>query len=152
MSRLTLTYKDFSREKSTVEMLLAEPAAGGANLDAVVASAAAVVAAIEDVSVCILAKESISFNETVEVGDAPAGAFRELGLRVFWSDTTAETMGHFTIPGPDPTGAWNQVGTDEVNYSDADIAALIVVLEANVLSPDGNPIEIGKIVTVGRRN
>jgi hypothetical protein len=100
----------------------------------------------------VLAKESIVINEAKEVGDASAGAFRELGLRVFWADTTAEIVGHFTIPCPDPTGGWLQAGTDEVVYADAAIVALIAAIEANVLSPQGNSVEVGRIVLVGRRN
>lgn len=152
MGRMILTYRDFSREMSSVELLVAEPSAGGADFDAVVASVATVTAAIEALSIGMLAKESLVINESKEVGDAGAGAKRELGLRVFWSDTTEETIGHFTIPAPDPTGAWLQVGTDEVDYADADIAALITALEANVYSPDGNLINVRKIVEVGRRN
>ena len=152
MSRLVLSYKDFSREMSTMELLLAEPSAGGADFDTVIASAATVVAAIETVSVGMLAKQSLSINETTEVGDAAAGSKRELGLRIFWADTVAETVGHFTLPSPDPTGAWLQVGLDEVNPAETDIAALITALEANVLSPDGNAINVSRIVEVGRRS
>lgn len=152
MSRLTLTYRDFSREMSSVELLLDEPSAGGADFDAVLASAAAVTAAIETISVGMLAKEGLVINESKEVGDPSAGAYRELGMRVFWADTTAEVVGHFTIPCPDPTGGWLEVGSDEVDYGDASIIALISAIEADVLSPAGNAIDVGKIVLVGRRN
>lgn len=152
MSRFVLTFRDYSREMSTVEMLLPDISAGGADYDALVTAAAAVAAAVETVSVGVLAKESIVINEAREVGDASAGSKRELGLRVFWADTTAETVGHFTIPSPDPVGAWLIAGTDMVDHSETDIAALIVALEANVLSPEGNSIEISRIVEVGRSN
>jgi hypothetical protein len=152
MSRLTLTYRDYSREMSTVEMLLAEPSAGGADFDAVIAAAAAVTAAIDAISTGMLAREGLFINESKEVGDAAPGSKRELGLRVFWADTTAETVGHFTIPSPDPTGAWLQVGTDEVDVTDPLISALITAVEANVYSPDGNLVNVSKIVEVGRRN
>jgi hypothetical protein len=152
MSRLVLSYRDFSRETSSIELLIAEPSAGGADFDAVLSDAADLVAAIDDITVCTKAREYLAINESKEVGDPSAGAKRELGLRVFWADTTAETVGHFTIPGPDPTGAWLQVGTDEVDATDADIAALIVAVEANVYSPDGNLVNVSRIVEVGRRN
>lgn len=152
MSRLTLTYRDFSRELSTVELLMAEPSAGGADFDAVIADVAEVVAAIAAVSVGVLAREGLFINEDKEIGDAAAGSKRELGLRVFWADTTAETRGHFTIPCPDPTGAWLVVGSDEVDVDDTDIDTLIDALETNVYSPDGNLIAVSKIVEVGRRN
>jgi hypothetical protein len=152
MSRLTLTYRDYSREMSSLEVLIDEPSAGGADFDAVVASAAAVTAAVETISVGMLAREGIFFNESKEVGDPGAGAYRELGMRVFWADTTAEIVGHFTIPCPDPAGGWLEVGSDEVDYADASIVALIAAVEANVLSPQGNAVDVGKIVIVGRRN
>lgn len=152
MSRLVLTYRDFSREMSSIEMLMAEPTAGGADFDAVIAAVAAVTAAVETISTGVLAKESLAINEAKEVGDALAGSKRELGLRVFWADTTAETLGHFTIPSPDPTGGWLLVGTDEVDYAHAAIVALVSAVEANVYSPQGNLINVTKIVEVGRRN
>ena len=152
MSRLLLSYRDFSREMSSVEMLLAEPSAGGADFDAVIAGAAAVTAAIETISIGMLAKEGLVINESKEVGDAGAGAKRELGLRVFWADTTAETVGHFTIPAPNPTGAWLVLGTDEVDPTDTDIAALITAVELYVYSPQGNLVDVSKVVEVGRRN
>jgi hypothetical protein len=152
MSRLVLTFKDFSREKSTLELLMPEVTAGGADYDALLVSMQDVITALEAVSVGVISKESLSIVEATEVGDAPAGSKRELGLRVFWADTTAETVGHFTIPCPDPTGAWLVVGTDEVDVTDTDIDALIDELETNVYSPDGNLIAVSKIVEVGRRN
>ena len=146
MARMVLTYRDFSREMSSVEMLVAEPSAGGADFDAVIAGVAAVTAAVETISIGVLAKESVSINESKEVGDAGAGAKRELGLRVFWADTTAESVGHFTIPCPNPTGGWLQLGTDDVDLTDASIVALISALEANCYSPQGNLIVVSKIV------
>ena len=152
MSRMTLSYKDFKRKIGTCEFLLPGITAGGADYDALVTAGAAMVTAIEAISVGMLHKEQIAINEAVEVGDAAAGAKREIGLRVFWADTTAETVGHFTIPAPDPEGAWLQVGTDIVDVSDSDIAALITAVNANVLSPDGNAVAVSRIVEVGRRS
>jgi hypothetical protein len=151
MSRMTLSYKDYKRKVGTCDFLLPDITAGGADYDALVTAAAAMVAAIETLNVGILTKEQIAINEAVEVGDAAIGAKRQLGLRVFWADTTAETVGHFTIPSPDPEGAWLQVGTDIVDVNDSDIAALITAVNANVLSPDGNAVNVSRIVEVGRR-
>lgn len=152
MATLNVTFKDYSREMSTVAVNVAEASAGGADYDALVAKLAGFIGVLDDLSIGVVAKESITIAADKEVGDATAGAKRELGLRVFWSDTTAETQGHFTIPCPDPTGAWLQVGTDEVDYADADVAAFVTWAEANILSPDGNAIEVSKIMEVGRRN
>ena len=152
MARMVLSYRDFSREISTVEMLIAEPSAGGLDFDDVIADMAELIAALGDVTVGVLARESLVIVEDAEVADASAGAYRELGLRVFWADTTAETVGHFTIPCPDPAGAWQQLGTDLVDVSDTDIAALITAINANVYSPAGNLVNVSRIVTVGRRN
>jgi len=152
MSRLVLTYRDFSREQSSVELLMPEVTAGGADYDALVADVAELVASIGAVTVGVLSKQQLAILESKEVGDAAAGSKRELGLRVFWADTTAETVGHFTIPSPDPTGAWLQLGTDEVDVTDTDIDTLIDSLETIVYSPQGNLIAVSKIVEVGRRN
>ena len=152
MSRMTLSYRDYDRKKSNCEFLLPDISAGGADYDALVTAGAAMVAAIEAISVGKKSKEQIAINEDVEVGDAVPGAYRELGMKVFWADTTAETVGHFTIPCPDPEGAWLQVGTDIVDITDSDIAALITAVEANVLSPQGNAVDVGRIVIVGRRS
>lgn len=152
MARLVFTYKDYSRERSTMELLIAEPSAGGADFDATIAKQVALVAAIAGVTDAVLAKQGMVINESKEVGDSPVGTKRENALRIFWADTTAETVGHFSLPCPDPEGAWLVLGTDKVDLTETAIAALITALEANVLSPAGNAISISQIVEVGRRN
>jgi hypothetical protein len=149
---MSLGFRDYDRKASVCEFLLPDITAGGADYDALVTAGAAMVSAIETISVGQLRKEQIAINEAYEVGDADAGAYRELGMKVFWADTTAETEGHFTIPCPDPVGAWLQVGTDIVDITDTDVAALITATEANVLSPDGNAVNVSRIVIVGRRS
>lgn len=152
MARLIFSYRDYSREMSSMELLIADPSAGGADFDATIAKQATLVTALAAITNAVLGKQGMYINESKEVGDAPAGTKRELGLRVFWADTTAETVGHFTIPAPDPTGAWLILGTDDVDLTETDVAALITALEANCLSPDGNAITISRITEVGRRN
>jgi hypothetical protein len=152
MARLILTFKDFSSEMSTVEMLVPEVSAGGADYDALLTDTADLITAIEVVCTGFLAKQAISIVDNTHKGAAAAGSKRELGLRVFWYDVIADTQGHFTLPSPDPTGAWLVAGSDKINLAETDIAALIVEIEALVLSPDGNAVTVEKIVEVGRRN
>jgi hypothetical protein len=42
--------------------------------------------------------------------------------------------------------------TDVVDWGGAEMAALETAFEANVLSPDGNAVQIDKGVLIGRRN
>jgi hypothetical protein len=78
-------------------------------------------------------------------------AQRELGLRIFYIDTTTQKKYHFTIPGPD-LSLMVSAGFDQVDWSGTEMAALETALETSMKSPDGNAISITSGYVVGRRN
>jgi len=154
MGKASWSYRDRSQEISTVELTVADVSAGGADFDDVMADVAALGAAIAGVSNCIQAREVLI--QTVDTKN-PAStsdeyANRESALRVFYGDTTTGEVYHVSIPGPD----WGEVdlhpNTDLADMEDTEVAALIVALEANALSPVGNAIEVIRCVQVGRHN
>jgi hypothetical protein len=129
-------------------------AAGGANFDTVVAAMDAVGDAIEAITTCQQATESIWQALTVPSATVPTDdlAHRESGLRVFYTDDTTGKVYHFTIPGPD----WALVdvlpNTDLADMTDEPLASLISAVESDVLSEVGNSVTVLRAVVVGRRN
>lgn len=148
------TYRDKSRENSSIQLPVPDVSAGGADFDAVMASVAAVGAAIATMTQCVQARENY-FQEVDAVDPAiptEDDAQREFGLRVFYTDDVNGKQFHFTIPGPD----WAQVdtvaGTDLADLSAGGLPALITAVDGNVISPYGNAVTLRRAVVVGRRS
>lgn len=153
MARCVLSFRDYSREISTVSMSWPEPAAGGADYDAITDTAVtAVKAAIADVTLGQLSSEGVVVQESKEVADAGSAlAQREIGLRVFYSDTTTEKKYHWTFPCAD-LATLAQLGTDRVDPAGTEAAALITALETYALTPDGNAVNVSDLFIVGRNS
>lgn len=154
MAKAIWSYRDRSQEISGVELTVADVSAGGADFDAVMADVAALGAAIANISNCVQAREV--FTQHVDTKN-PAStsdeyANRESALRVFYGDTTTGEVYHVSIPGPDWSAISLEPNTDLADMTDTEVAALIVALEANALSPVGNAIEVIRCVQVGRHN
>lgn len=77
-------------------------------------------------------------------------AQREVAVRIHYSDTVTNGKFRFDIPGP--ATAFIPTGTDEYDLSNIGVAALIAVLEANLVSPDGNAITVNSMRFVGRNS
>ena len=80
-------------------------------------------------------------------------AQREIAVRVTYRDTVNGRVGHFTVPGPKttmypPTG----VKDDIIPLDNVILAALIVVIELNAVSEDGNAIEVTQARLIGRNS
>jgi hypothetical protein len=153
MSQLSVTYRDYSRETSNVGLLFADVAAGGANFDTVVGLMGDVVDAINDLTLCVQAK--VAINQDLESPDPAIAtdeyAQREFGLRVFYTDDVNGKTFFFTIPGPDMSNLSVVPGTDLVDLSDTEMAALITAVEAGCKSPYGNAITVRRGIVIGRR-
>lgn len=153
MSLATIQYLDFSGEKSSVAFNVATPSGATFDWDALAAVVDTVGDAIDAVCLCTRGPDSIR----VQIADgsvsypASEDAQREAGLRIFYHDTTNNKKYHLTIPGPDKS-KMAVAGTDRVDWADTDMAALETAFEANVLSPDGNAVQIDNGFLVGRRN
>jgi hypothetical protein len=139
---------------SSLSLWFENVAAGGANFDSILAAMDGVGDAIEAITTCVQATESLWQAITVKSALVPTDdlAHRESGLRVFYTDDTTGKVYHFTIPGPD----WALVdvlpNTDLADMTDEPLAALISAVEADVLSEVGNSVTVLRAVVVGRRN
>lgn len=91
------------------------------------------------------------FSEVIsEATPASGEAQNEKRLLLKYQDTVAAGWkGRMEIPGFD-IGAYAQEGTDQIDLTDTDIAALVTAIEAAAVSKLGNPIEIYEAVFVGR--
>lgn len=153
MSLATIQFLDISREKSSVAFNVATPSGAAYDWDALAAVVDTVADAIEAVCLCTRGPESLRVEMAAGSVATPSDDFaqRELGLRIFYIDTTTNKKYHVTIPGPDASLMVSS-GFDEVDWSGAEMAALETAFEANVLSPDGNAVQITTGKIVGRRN
>lgn len=153
MSLATIQYLDYSGEKSLVSFNVDTPSGASYDWASLVAKVDAVGDAIDAVCLCTRGPDAV--RTTVQAGSASypsdENAQREAGLRIFYHDTTTQEKFHITIPGPDKSLMAVQ-GTDVVDWSGTEMAALETALEANMLSPNGNAIQIDKGVLIGRRN
>lgn len=154
MAKASWSYRDESDEISTVELNIADVSAGGADFDAVMASLAALGAAILTSTECVQASEN--FLQAVDTPDpstpSDPHAARESGMRIFYGDDTTGKVYHVTVPGPD----WDAIevlpNTDFCDMTDEPLATLIAAIESDALSPVGNAITVLRAVKVGRHN
>lgn len=153
MAKVTLTYLDYSREQSQVSFNVADPSGATFDWAGLATTIDAVNDAIEAVTLCTRGPESITVELAAgsDLLPADADAQREAGLRIFYTDQVNGRKGHMTVPGPDKS-LMAQQGFDEVSWAGAEMSALESAIETNVLSRDGNAIQISKGVLVGRKN
>ena len=93
---------------------------------------------------------TIVVDENVPSLPADSHAQRELALRISYVDTVTMKKYRYDIPGPDPLVIPS--GTDEVPLGNVLLAAHILVMEAQAVSVDDNPIQITAARIVGRNN
>ena len=153
MALASFTLRDRSDEYSTVQFPVAEPTAG--TFDAWLADMGAIETAIGALTLCTIARESeqINYNSPDDTRPSSPYAQREVGLRLFWQETGGNfRKGHLTIAGPD-LALIETPGSDLVDLAGVTaVNALVTLLEANMLSPNGENITFYKGVIVGRRN
>lgn len=154
MAKASWSYRDKSDEISTVELTVADVAAGGANFDTVMTSVAALGAALLASSECIQAREV--FNQAVDTKNPATPtdvlAQRESALRIFYADDVTGEVYHVSVPGPD----WDSIdllpNTDLADLTDEPVASLVSAMEANAFTPVGNNLTVLRAVQVGRHN
>lgn len=148
-------FRDYSSEIGSLSVHTPEIVAGGTNYDAVILAMDDVSTALLACTLCTDAGYGYTDNLAGDLETVPTSEYaqRELGLRVFLVDDVNGRKSHFTIPGPDLANLTILAGTDLVDLADASImAALVVEIEAFVLSMDGNAVTVNRAVIVGRRN
>lgn len=153
MSLATISYLDFSGEKSSVSFNLPDPSGATFDWAALVADLDGIGDLIDAVCLCTRGNDSLRVVAQVGSQALPADeeAQRELGLRIFYIDTTTQKKYHITIPGPN-LALMVSAGFDQVDWSGTEMAALEAGLEADMLSPAGNAISVVSGYVVGRRN
>lgn len=152
MAHATFTYRDFSHELSSIQFQVTEPNPDGTDLVALKALLNAIDTALEALTLCINSKETWVIN-VVENPSEPSdeNAQREAGMRVFCHDDSTARKFHFTIPGPDKSIV-AEAGTDKIDLTITEVAALVTAVEAGALSPWGNSVSVDSAKLVGRNN
>lgn len=150
--KVTQGFIDRSREYSATQYWLPEPV--GDDLTDDIAAANTVKGAIAVVTLCNFTNQTASLllDSDVPVIPSSVNAQRELGLWIQYVDTVTGQYQSMTIPGPNLT-LLSQANTDEVDIvSNVTAAALLAVLEAELVSDANNPIEVTRMRIIGRRS
>lgn len=153
MSLATITWKDFSNENSVTQFNLEDPSGAAYDWAALETSLDTVGDAFEALTYCTRGKEQINAQVALGSPAIPADeeAQRELALRIFYFDTTTGKKYQMSLPGP-RLDLMVSAGFDIVDWAGTEMATLETAFEANVLSPDGNAVQIITGSIVGRHN
>lgn len=153
MSKGVYSFRDRSKEVSTLEMNFIDIAAGGANFDTVKGYVDALGAALETASLCTESVEWLKQQTEALDPSVPSDvhAQREAGCRIFYADDTTGKVYHLTIPGPDKDNMLMIAETDLYDLTDAPLSAVVTAIEDG-LSPVGNAVTVLRAVDVGRNN
>lgn len=145
-------YIDRSGERSSSQFYVATGV--GDDMTTPFADANTVQTALAVVSLCNFTNLSLSHIIEVDVPVIPSSVYaqRESALWVQYVDTVDGTYQSLSVPGPDLT-LLAQANTDEVDIvANVTAAALVLVLEANLVSENDNPVEVTRMRIIGRRN
>lgn len=146
---ISLTYKDYSREKSTVEVntrVFADFSTYGAARNAYVAATDAITDGLRQQN-----KESLTSrvsNQPSEIADSA----REKKVLVRYEDTVTFQIYTVTVPTFDDDACTFITNTDFLDLTQEPIAAYVAAFESFVASPDGNNVNVISMERVGRAN
>jgi hypothetical protein len=153
VTQLTFNMIDHSGEKSRTKVYLEEIEGDGSNWDDILTSEGLLRTALyltTDMAE-VSSDVSIAVHEGDGVPPSTVTAQREWAIRVKYRDAVNGRYGHFTVPGPKTT-FYPPTGSDVVPLDNVIFEAFITVLEANLLSRDGNAINIVEGRLIGRSN
>jgi len=145
-SKLNLTFLDRDNEASTISVH--STALTGANFAAQDALADAFIAAVEDVTLMVLSKDSRIAVETKFSPSLPTNPFAQRGIK--WLVRCTDTNGNpvtFHIPGAALALAGILTG-ENMDLTSTEGAALVAAIEAYVLSNDGEAVTVVEIVYI----
>jgi hypothetical protein len=153
VSVLTFNMIDHSGEKSRTKVYLEGLESDGSNWDDILTSEGLLRTALYLTTDMAEVGSDVSIAVHTGSGTPPATvtAQREEAIRVKYRDAVNGRYGHFTVPGPKTT-FYPPTGSDVVPLDNVIFAAFITVLEANLLSRDGNAISIVEGRYIGRSN
>lgn len=153
MTTVFFTFKDSSKETSTVSFRLDDIAPDGSNYAALLDDAAAIQAALLGVTDGTLVEWGIVATRTRVSNEVPTdGSERERKWLITYEDNTSKAVFTSTVPNRDIASMPIANGTDFVDLSGTSAArdALIAAFNTNVVSPDGDNGTIISIERVGR--
>lgn len=150
MSQIVAKFVDYGGEVSTVTANATTPA-GGDTWTVLLGLMTGMETALGNFSRGYL--ESIAFRE-LGVDNAPdvatdPDAQREMGARFFYHEETTNKKGFLTIPMPDLANLDILPGTDLLDMTDTETAAMITWIEATV-ELAGQAVVVDRVVIVGR--
>lgn len=143
-SKINLTFLDRDNEASTISVHSVALTAG--NFTARNALADALVAAIQDVTLMVLSKDSRIAQETTFAPALPTGPYAQRGIK--WLVRARDVNGNpvtFHIPGGNLALAGLLVG-ENMDLTSTEGAALVDAIEAYVTSNDGEAVTVQEIV------
>jgi len=146
-------FMDYSGETSNVSLEMDVPA-DGTEYATQATLIDAVAVALKAISICNLTWYGSRYVQNDQLGN-PANPYaqRELGLRLFWRETSGDdpAKGTVTIPGPDLTLIASN-NSDNVDLTGTEVAALVAAMEAAWNGTLAVNREIYKAVIVGRKS
>jgi len=145
-SKLNLTLVDRDNEASTVSVHATALTAG--NFAAEDVKADALIAAIEDVTLMVVTKDSRIAVETKFTPTLPTDPYAQRGIK--WLVRCGDTSGNpvvFHIPGAN-LGLAGILSGENMDLASAQGAALVTAIEAYVKSNDGEAVTVTEIVYI----
>jgi hypothetical protein len=146
---------DHSGERTATHVNVEDIESDGSNMATVLASISALQVALLLATDCNHVSTTFTMTTDTSIATPPATvtAQREIAVRVKMVDNVNNKPTSFTVAGPattfyPPTG----VPGDYIPLDNAIFAALITVLEANLTSPDGNPVTVVEGRLIGRNS
>jgi len=152
-THVSVNLLDYSGETTRSQFYVAALAADGSNWAAIKADIDALRVALLIATGCSHINTTVSIEEATGSGALPADASaqRELAIRIKYRDDVTGEFGFVTCPGPIVTFYPPQgVKGDFIPLDNAVFAAFILVIEADMVSRDGNAITIVEGRLVGR--
>jgi len=146
---------DYSGERTSTKVNVADIAGDGANMAAVLSSISALQAALLLTTDCnhVSTTFSQTVDTTVATPPSTATAQREIAVKVKYVDNVTNSVHFFTVAGPAVTFYPPQgVPGDYIPLDNTVFDAFITVLEANLKSPAGNAITVVEGRLIGRNS
>lgn len=154
-TKVTVSLIDHSAELTRTQFYLDDIAADGSNWASITAAIDLLVAGLLVATDCDHVSTTVSVDYDFGDGVPPATvtAQREIAIQVTYRDTVTGEKGRFTVPGP-VTGFYPPTGVkgDYIPLDNVIFAAFILVIEANMVSRDGNAIEVVEGRLIGRNS
>ena len=155
MTYLTFTRKDASDEKAVSSIRVVDILADGTNYPTITGAQSTIQTAIDGVTNGIANQQRIVASDVRLTNVVPSDdSRRETKWLCSYEDDTTFEIFNVTLPCSDWTNA-NRAGTTDfwdLTNETAQMTAMRLALENNMLSPNGNSITLLSVEDVGRNN